>query len=527
MSVHPAVDRPGLPETSRLHNTGRPLRLVLLVLAIGFLLCIAAGLPGHLSTDSVIQLHEGRRRVYESFNPPVMSFLLGALDRILPGTSLFVLGVMVLLFGSLVATLLLRPRTSWAAVPVAVLLVMTPQYLIYPGIVWKDVLFATSSIGAFVSLGMAVRRLDTHGLRTGYLLPALALFTLAALARQNGLVVVLLAGASLSCVLWKQGRRRALFAGAGGVAAVLVCMQFTNAALALVDRSENGSKISIGLRVLQHYDIVGAVAHDPDVDLSALQADPELERRLREQADDIYSPERVDTLARAPELMADLGALPAESVSAQWRSLMLEQTSTYLSQRWGAFRQVLFTPEITSCLPLHVGVDGPPQVIEALGITAEQDAQDLALYSYAARFFGTPLYSHALFACVAALVSAVLLLRREGADIIIAGLELSALAVTASYYVVSIACDYRYLYFLDAAALLGLLYLVSDPPGRSTLDSMRRWTARPSPDQVSPERPGRASEVGSAAPGAEPQASPSSASPTSPSRAQSSAAPGG
>ena len=57
----------------------------------------------------------------------------------------------------------------------------------------------------------------------------------------------------------------------------------------------------------------------------------------------------------------------------------------------------------------------------------------------------------------------LLLWRREPADIAMAALIGGALAFAASFFVISIACDYRYLYLLDAAAITGVLYLALDP----------------------------------------------------------------
>jgi hypothetical protein len=34
----------------------------------------------------------------------------------------------------------------------------------------------------------------------------------------------------------------------------------------------------------------------------------------------------------------------------------------------------------------------------------------------------------------------------------------------SSFFIISIACDYRYLYFTDLAALAGLIYAAVDPP---------------------------------------------------------------
>ena len=71
---------------------------------------------------------------------------------------------------------------------------------------------------------------------------------------------------------------------------------------------------------------------------------------------------------------------------------------------------------------------------------------------------------------IALLVAGFLLWRRDGSDLAIAGLMFSGLAFTASFFVISLACDYRYLYFLDLAAMTGLFYLVLDP-------SLRRASA--------------------------------------------------
>jgi uncharacterized membrane protein YphA (DoxX/SURF4 family) len=48
------------------------------------------------------------------------------------------------------------------------------------------------------------------------------------------------------------------------------------------------------------------------------------------------------------------------------------------------------------------------------------------------------------------------------------GLMLAGLGFAASFLFLSIACDYRYLYMLDLSALVGLVYVAIDPPGRTS-----------------------------------------------------------
>ena len=63
----------------------------------GFGTMLALNAPGQISYDSVTQLADGRTGHYNSWHPPLMAFLLGVFDRLVPGTLLF------LLFQSLLA----------------------------------------------------------------------------------------------------------------------------------------------------------------------------------------------------------------------------------------------------------------------------------------------------------------------------------------------------------------------------------------------------------------------------------------
>jgi hypothetical protein len=40
----------------------------------------------------------------------------------------------------------------------------------------------------------------------------------------------------------------------------------------------------------------------------------------------------------------------------------------------------------------------------------------------------------------------------------------SSLGFSASFFIISVACDYRYLYVQDLTAMAGVLYLALDPP---------------------------------------------------------------
>jgi hypothetical protein len=71
----------------------------------------------------------------------------------------------------------------------------------------------------------------------------------------------------------------------------------------------------------------------------------------------------------------------------------------------------------------------------------------------------------------------MLLRRRRPEDVPMAGLLVAAILYTLSYFFVSIACQYRYLYMLDLAAIAAALYLASDFPARFGKSEHQAWPA--------------------------------------------------
>jgi hypothetical protein len=181
----------------------------------------------------------------------------------------------------------------------------------------------------------------------------------------------------------------------------------------------------------------------------------------------------VDFLDNDRALGLALKPVDAKTIGAQWRQLIAERPDLYLRARAQAFRWVFATPVIDRCLPIEVGVSGQADRLRDLGLVEGWDPADLQLLNYSTWFLDTPVYSHLTYAAIALLVGLALLWRREPADLAIAAMMGGALAFTASFFVISLACDYRYLYFLDLAAMAGLLYLAVDPRLRKSRPAVR------------------------------------------------------
>lgn len=440
-------------------------RIVSAILLAGFAAMLAANAPGQLSYDSVTQLADGRSGAYNSWHPPVMAWLLGLFDAALPGTFLFLLFQGALLLLALLALVWTSPRPGRGTVLVALLIVLTPQWLLYQGEIWKDVLFADAAIAGFAALAVAARHWQR---RMIWLVPAALLLGLAAATRQNGLVLLPVAAIVLGVIARRSGARGRMYA-AGFLVATLTLG--AGVSLGLAARGDGGDGATAQIRLGQTYDMAGALARHPTLPLPVLAAqDKELERVLRDRGPALWSPLRNDPFAADPSVNAAISNAPAGVIAAQWRAMVLDHPLLYAQVRLAVFWRVLRTPGPQDCRFVMVGVAGPPALLRKLGLAAGARPQDKTLGAYARLFVGTPVFSHLAWGALALLLIVLLIRRGERADLAMAGLLAGALLFTLTFAIISIACDYRYLVFLDLSAMAAALHLAGD-----------KWRGRPSP----------------------------------------------
>ncbi|HLZ74968.1 hypothetical protein [Phenylobacterium sp.] len=442
------------------------------VLAAGLLVMLGANLPGHLSYDSVAQLYEGHFHIRETWGPALYAWVLGFFDGFIPGTSLYVTVSAALFFGALAALTGLRPKTSWWAVPVAAAAVLTPQLMIYQGIVWKDVMFANCAVAGFVLVAWAGQVWPRRGLRWALLITALVLMAAGAQVRQNGVIAGGFAALALGWIAafddtqtTARGRwRRGLTWAIGALVALVVVGQLETT-LSEPPKAPRDTALGTGLRIVESFDVIGAMALDPTYRVDQLSAaNPAAAAIVRSRAKADYSGRRVDFVDRDPAIQAGLNLISDKAFAAQWRDLVFRHPGLYLRVRVEDFRWVFSPPVVDWCLPIYVGVDAPAEKMAPLGMQHRYVQSDVMLYNYASWFLDTPVYSHVFYTGLSLVLGVLLLWRRQGADVTMAAMQFAAAAFAASFFIISIACDYRYLYFTDVAAIAGLIYAALDPP---------------------------------------------------------------
>ena len=443
-----------------------PRLVAALILGLGGIATYIINFPGSMEDDSFVQLLEGRSESYSFWHPPIMSWMLGVSDAAVgPAAAWFVLFDMLLAFGALIGVLWLARRVSWWVVGCAGAILFLPQLLMLQAVVWKDALFANACVAGFVCMGLAAEHWQHARFRIGMLCGCAVLLALAMLTRQNGLVVLPCAIVGLAIIAARQ--EKAWRVGVSyGAALLLIAGGLALGANSLLELRWDGTPSrEEQIKILRLYDITGMVKRNPAITLESLQSDdPQLRQVIFDEGIRRWSPLKNDTLEYSPRIVAALDAAPSYALWNQWFELVTAYPGTYLAVRAELFLWVFQSPDVGKCHPFHVGDQGNAADLKELNARPRLDARDIALWHYGDILEYTPVFWHAAYAVVGFFLFVVAVRRRRPADIAVASMIAAVMTFTATFFVVSIACDYRYLYVIDLSALAGALYLAADPP---------------------------------------------------------------
>lgn len=432
------------------------------ILILGAIVSLTVNYPGHLEFDSIMQMAEAHAGVYSNWHPPIMSWLLGISDFVRNDAWPFIFFDTLMGYGALLSLLWLAEKPGAATILAALACVVLPQFFLFGSIVWKDVLFAYALLAAFAFVAHAAARWNSHKLRLALLAGAAIFTSLAVLTRQNGALVLPCAAVGVAAPAWlAQGPRKAIAYGLGFLTVGGALCLGANALLQL--RASKALGPIEQIEDLQLWDIAGMLKQRPDLALTVLERDaPKVAQALRENGPKLYTPAMHDPLTNIPAIHSRVipSVIP---VRMQWLTLVLAHPILYLSVRARDFSWLFFNGHPDKCLTYTVGVMGPKAEMKLLGLSYRYDARDAWLVdNYGNPLIGTPVFWHPTFALIGTIAFIMLLWRRKPTDIAIAAMLAAAALYAASYFVIGIACQYRYLLAVDTSTLAALLYISMD-----------------------------------------------------------------
>jgi hypothetical protein len=455
------------------------------ILLISGMTMAAFGVPGHVTPDAIQQIYEGTTGQFNSFHPPVTSTIWAQLYhlgyRVWPYNGVWpIVALQILLLLGGVWLVVQRGRNPFI-LPALAIAALWPPIVSFQGVVVKDVTFADLAILGFLLL----HHLATSGLqdrsrvRTIVTIgAALLAFTLAACTRQQG-VFILLAGIIAAILIGSRlsdGLTKVQLARVG--APVLIASFVLWSALAKLPEWITGNRPPDGTRAglyeIMNYDIAGILHRVPDLDLSRLAAVGYDLDRYRAGVAQAYTGEGSDEFYRVPgyKLTNDprkIGQVLFPGVLSVWSDGVRHHFPEYLAHRLDNFSWLLGFRGEARCVPIYVNVEGSPDMAAAMGFTRRLDPKDTDIYMALKPLTETLIYRHWAYALLTIAQLIYLIATYRPGDEAAIGLASAALAMTASFLVFGITCEFRYLYFpLVASLVLPVLIATRNPKDRGS-----------------------------------------------------------
>ena len=443
---------------------------------------IVVHVPGHVSMDGSEQLYEAQTGESVSWSPPFMSALLRLWGGGAGATTLFVITCAVLTYAGLALAMTAGRRHAlpaagtgrrWQPFAIAVL-IANPLVFLYVGIVWKDVLLAallaTTSGLLLHAQGLPAAR------RRQWCVVAMLLLVPLLLVRQQGMLLAppLLAVAAAGIAGSRtQGRATAWWLRWLAVVAVYAVLCWVTAlGVRQLVQGAGDKSTAVGFAAVQRYDLTGmlALGGSPATSLPQGISSEAFMAAVKRS----YGSDRIDIVLSDPEVQKGFLGLDGPSISNAWWSQLRERPAVFLAVKARQFAWLIGVHRLDKCLPLHIGVEGNAEYLEAVGIQAGADRFDQLLFDLGLWSRHLVLYRHwfylgMLVVCVVHLGATLRRPHLAGAQ----GMAVALLAFYGSYAATTIACDFRYLYPGLVGTSVLAIYLLSR--GRGT-------TAAGSPD---------------------------------------------
>jgi hypothetical protein len=445
--------------------------LVLFTALIGFsVFCVLN--PGMMSFDSIVLYEMSNGGRLTDHHPAIYPLLLRLLRRAWDSPAVMVAwNVGIFSFGSLLIGDVVRSYYGKAAyiVPLTILL---PFILNFIGVLWVDVVLATSwwsacAIGLYI-----VRERQTKSVLSplaihGFMTIAYLLFLLGLLVRHNS---VFGAPFLLIALLTLHYRPPATWLGMARY--TIVATLLTVLALAtltkVIDWWFNVVKTNIETSLIV-YDLAGITKYS-DVNAFPIKySEPQvrqIENCYQENAWDIYA-----TKCRfVVETLMDQGWWGSRSLWFYWIKEVVTHPYQYLRHRIGVFFSLMRIGHSTSYYVVHNAIEK-----NDIGLSRPDTPLFIGFGKYIGYFADSPVMKPFFWLLFSALLLWIWLarFRFETAAVTGAAVATSALVYSGSYLVIGIASDFRYVYWSIMACIVSLIILLLDRRGQAFAPHIR------------------------------------------------------
>jgi len=422
---------------------------IAVLIAAGYGLTLAVFYPGIMTYDAKFSYEDIAKGVLGDWQSPVMTVLWGVIDPIAPGPgSMFLLIATSywLSFGLLAFAMASRSSRLALLLP---LLALTPPAFVFVGIIWRDMLFATTWLLAAVIVFAAAEGAARFRLLVRVL--ALVLCALGVLLRPNALIAAPILAAYIAWPTQASWKRTAIL--------LVPAMAGFFALVQGVYYGALGATRQHPLQSVMIFDLGGISHFTKENQFPVSWSEPESSLLLNScyqptQWDIYWRLEPCDFVMRKVEREEKLFGTPVITVA--WTRAVMRHPLAYLRHRSAFMWNFLGGDNLTMWL---ADVEHP-----AATVFPDRPAF-AALVWLQDRLKPTPLFRTASWLLVCIVVCGLAWRRGETCEGAFAlGVCGSAAVYVLSFFVVGVASDFRYGYWAVLAGISGGAVAALGPP---------------------------------------------------------------
>ncbi len=467
--------------------------ITFVVILVGVSITVYCYYPGFMSPDSFVQLKQARAGLYHDWHPPIMSYVWGILDRIIPGPAgMLILHNLLFWFGIgiFVSGLLGHRLLSWLLI---LMIGFLPPIFALLGTIWKEVGFGSALLFAVAMYLKAQRAAQIDQAKANLTC------TLAILATFYGLAVRYNASpAVIPLLVWSgwiltaanlQKFPTTVKEIAPLIIGALLVLLLMISTIKINNRLINGRQRFPSQQIFVH-DLVAISLENnrvllPDY-LEKLNPPITLSDLRR-----IYSPESIGYMFFGDPATTRVVPLIAEKAKFNellrcWLEVIRKHPRSYLIHRWRVFKSLIAIGRTYVGYPFHWGIQSNKVELswvknlkfidefyevqpEELGLSFHQRWLNDWVFRGLYRVKDTIFFRAWFFLGIILFTLVGLLLTKRRKFISVHAVGLSGLCYELAYFFVGTASDFRMSWWtVCAAVLVVLLALFESPTGNPT-----------------------------------------------------------
>ena len=428
-----------------LRNANYTLVATTTITLVGFTLEAFAFWPGLMSVDSIVQYTQAVLRQYSDQHPPVMAWLWSRTNRVVTGPGGMLIIDLGLLWIALWAIAEGARRRGLRHAWIVPLVGFMPTIANIAGVIWKDVgmAYALLCAGGVLYASHRVKRAT----RVVAIAAALILMAYATMVRANAAAATLAVACYWVAVAFPRARLpRAIVGGVAVIALLLVVQQ-------IIERKALNASHQYLPQLILLFDLTGIACGGADVHI------PDAFRVPAKNAGTLcqsYDPDQVDKLFFFPDspLRVSYDEAANKQLRAVWVATILAHPMLYINHHARAFSGVL---GIHRASAIDRAVRQPFMQPNPWGFTFTSNLLSRGLDATIDALADSGIFSGLLWLSLA-VVLLVIIVRRRMSLAFESALLASALMYFLPYFFLSLAPNYRFIYWsVLATSVAGIL----------------------------------------------------------------------